>query len=224
MKTEISDAELNAFVDGELDSADRERVLAAVAVDGELAQRVCALRLLKEQLRHAYAEPPAASRRGVAPRPWRALAMALMLAGAAGAGWIARDQSAATEILASRGDAAHVILHLAAGDAERARNALDDAEGLLRAANDAGRPIAVELVANRGGLDLLRVDLSPHAARIAALRRAHPNFELVACGQTIERLREKGIEVRLLPGTRVASSALDQIVTRMNQGWSYLRI
>jgi intracellular sulfur oxidation DsrE/DsrF family protein len=40
----------------------------------------------------------------------------------------------------------------------------------------------------------------------------------------VERLREKGIEVRLLPGTRVASSALDQIVTRMGQGWSYVRI
>jgi hypothetical protein len=40
----------------------------------------------------------------------------------------------------------------------------------------------------------------------------------------VERLREKGIEVRLLPGTRVASSALDQIVTRMGQGWSYVRV
>jgi intracellular sulfur oxidation DsrE/DsrF family protein len=56
------------------------------------------------------------------------------------------------------------------------------------------------------------------------LRAEHPNLALVACGQTVERLREKGIEVRLLPGTRVASSALDQIVTRMGQGWSYVRI
>ncbi|MBL8478523.1 MAG: hypothetical protein JNK59_04380, partial [Sterolibacteriaceae bacterium] len=63
MKHEISDEQLNAFIDEELDSADRERVLAAVAVDGELAQRACALRLVKEQVRHAYAEPPAAPSR-----------------------------------------------------------------------------------------------------------------------------------------------------------------
>ncbi len=45
MKHEISDEQLNAFIDDELDAADREGVLAAVAVDGELAQRTCALRL-----------------------------------------------------------------------------------------------------------------------------------------------------------------------------------
>lgn len=224
MKTEISDAELNAFVDDELDSADRQRVLAAVAADGELAQRTCAMRLAKEQLRLAYAELPATSWRSPRPRPWRAFALTLMLVGAALAGWIARDQTTTTETLISRGDSAHVILHLAAWDAERARNALDDAEGLLRAARDSGRPIAVELVANRSGLDLLRSDVSPHAQRIAALRDAHPNFELIACGQTVERLRERGIEVRLLPGTRIAGSALDQIVSRMGQGWSYVRI
>jgi intracellular sulfur oxidation DsrE/DsrF family protein len=113
---------------------------------------------------------------------------------------------------------------LAAWDEQRARIALDDAEGLLRTAQETAQPIVVELVANAGGLDLLRAGVSPHAYRIARLRAEHPNLALVACGQTVERLRERGIEVRLLPGTRVASSALDQIVTRMGQGWSYVRI
>ena len=102
MKHEISDEQLNAFIDDELDAADRERVLTAVAVDGALAQRACALRLLKEQVRHAYAEPPAAPSRQRPARPWRALAMALMLAGAAVGGWIARDQVGPMRI-ASRG-------------------------------------------------------------------------------------------------------------------------
>jgi intracellular sulfur oxidation DsrE/DsrF family protein len=73
-------------------------------------------------------------------------------------------------------------------------------------------------------LKLLRSDLSPHAKRIERIRSEHPNFALIACGQTVERLRDSGIEVRLLPGTRVASSALDQIVSRMSQGWNYVRI
>lgn len=225
MKHDISDEQLNAFIDDELDTADRERVLAAVVVDGELAQRACALRLVKEQVRHAYAEPPAAPSRRQPARPWRALAMALLLAGAAGGGWIARDQAGMRgDALARKSDTGHVILHLAAWDEQRARVALDDAEGLLRTAREAAQPIAVELVANAGGLDLLRAGVSPHAGRIARLRAEHPNLALVACGQTVERLRERGIEVRLLPGTRVASSALDQIVTRMGQGWSYVRI
>ena len=225
MKHEISDEQLNAFIDDELDAADRERVLTAVAVDGALAQRACALRLLKEQVRHAYAEPPAAPSRQRPARPWRALAMALMLAGAALGGWIARDQVGVVgNSLARKADTGHVVLHLAAWDEQRARIALDDAEGLLRTAREAGQPIEVELVANRGGLDLLRTEVSPHADRIARLRAEHPNFALIACGQTVERLREKGLGVHLLPGTQVASSALEQIVTRMSQGWSYVRV
>ncbi|MBN8476398.1 MAG: hypothetical protein J0M27_16600, partial [Sulfuritalea sp.] len=158
-------------------------------------------------------------------RPWRALAMALLLAGAALGGWIARDQAGmGGDSLARKADTGHVILHLTAWDEQRARVALDDAEGLLRTAREAGQPIAVELVANAGGLDLLRAGVSPHADRIARLRAEHPNLALIACGQTVERLREKGTVVQLLPGTRVASSALDQIVMRMSQGWSYVRV
>lgn len=225
MKQQISDEQLSAFIDGELDAADREHVLAAVAVDAGLAQRACALRLVKEQVRHAYAEPPAALSRQRPARPWRALALALLLAGAATGGWVVRDQAAEhTDALARKPDTAHVILHLASRDEQRARAALDDAEGLLRAASDSGQPLALELVANAGGLDLLRADVSPHADRIARLRAEHPNLALIACGNTVQRLHEKGIEVRLLPGTRVASSALDQIVMRLGQGWSYVRI
>lgn len=225
MKPVISDEELNAFVDDELDAADRERVLAAVATDGALAQRACALRLTKEHVRHAYAEPPAAPSHARPTPAWRALATALLVAGAALAGWTARDRALESASPASRhADSGHVILHLADREAARAETVLDDAEGLLLAARESGRPMVVELVANAGGLDLLRAGVSPHADRIARLRAEHANFTLIACGQTIERLRERGIEVRLLPGTRVASSALDQIVTRMGQGWSYVRI
>lgn len=225
MKHDISDEQLNAFIDDELDATDRERLLAAVAVDGGLAQRACAMRLIKEQVRHAYAEPPATSSRQQPVRPWRALAMTLMLAGAVLAGWIARDQAGVgNDAIARKPDTGHVMLHLAAWDEQRARIALDDAEGLLRTARESGRPIELELVANAGGLDLLRAGISPHADRIARLRADYANLQFVACGQTVERLRERGIEVRLLPGTRVASSALDQIVLRMSQGWSYVRI
>jgi intracellular sulfur oxidation DsrE/DsrF family protein len=84
--------------------------------------------------------------------------------------------------------------------------------------------VSVEIVANAGGLDLLREGVSAHAQRLARLRASYPALELVACGQTAQRLRESGADVRLLPGTIVASSALDQIVLRMQQGWAYVRI
>jgi intracellular sulfur oxidation DsrE/DsrF family protein len=53
---------------------------------------------------------------------------------------------------------------------------------------------------------------------------AYPELALVACGQTVQKLREAGADARLLPGTVTATSALDQIVLRMQQGWAYVRI
>jgi len=94
---------------------------------------------------------------------------------------------------------------------------------MLRAARETGRPVAVEIVANSTGLDVLRVDVPSQASRLLTLRADYPNLTLVACGQTIERLRAQGIAVQLLPDTAIATSALDQIVRRIREGWTYVR-
>jgi intracellular sulfur oxidation DsrE/DsrF family protein len=149
-------------------------------------------------------------------------------------GWAAREQiGGPADVLqqlaeqaaqAPHGETTRVILHLSSGAPRDGLAVLERAEGILETARGAGRPVAVEIVANSGGLDLLREGVSAHAGRIASLRAAYPGLSLVACGQTAQRLREAGAEVRLLPGTVTATSALDQIVLRMQQGWAYVRI
>lgn len=79
--------------------------------------------------------------------------------------------------------------------------------------------MGVEAATNGTGLDLLRIAVSRFAQRTEATRAAHLGLTLVACGQTAQKLRESGCDVRLLPAT----SALDQIVLRMQQGWAYVR-
>jgi hypothetical protein len=116
-----------------------------------------------------------------------------------------------------------VLLHLSSSAPERIAAMLDEAEGMLRAARNDGRAVAIEVVANNTGLDVLRVDAAGEARRLAALRREFPNLTLVACAQTIERLREKGVAARLLPDAIVATSALDQVVKRIQEGWTYVR-
>ena len=101
--------------------------------------------------------------------------------------------------------------------------ALDEVEDVLRSARSTHRSIEVEIVANGTGLDLLHAGITPYAARVAAMRAEFPNLGLVACGQTLQRLREQGIAVELLPGTEVAPSALDQVVKRLQTGWVYVR-
>ena len=53
------------------------------------------------------------------------------------------------------------------------RRIVERAEGILDTARSSGRQVAVEIVANAGGLDLLRAGVSPHAQRIARLRADH---------------------------------------------------
>ncbi|MDH5539320.1 MAG: hypothetical protein OEY03_07955 [Rhizobacter sp.] len=238
MNLEPSEERLSALIDGELAPADAEPLLEQMRIDAALRERVAQLRLGKELVRHAYAElarprrPALAA--GGAPR-WHVL-VASMLAVAVGAllGWVAREpgqpaafttvELARQDAVAQAGAAERIVLHLSSSAPQQALAVLDRAEGLLEAARAAGRHVPVEIVANSGGLDLLRTDVSAHAGRIAKLRGAYPQLMLVACGQTAQRLRDAGTAVSLLPGTVEATSALDEIVLRMQQGWTYVRI
>lgn len=234
-----SDELLNAYVDGELAPAERAEIAAQCERDATLRDRVTQLQATHDLVRAAYAEvePPIrpTPRRGAvaARRPAIvALAAATLFAAGLGLGWAVRDALAPPADAAQAAAATppvevereRVVLHVSADARGQGLMALEHAEGLLIAANDSGRPVAIEIVANGAGLDLLRVATSPYAERIEGLRRAYPALTLVACGQTVQRLRDAGADVRLLPGATVATSALDQIVLRMQQGWAYVRL
>lgn len=246
MTHDPSEERLNALIDGELTPADAAALLERLRTDASLRERIGLLRLGKELVRHAYVgiagdvapRRPEASMPAGTPR-WRALAAALLAVGVGALlGWTAHESGGGaagpdpdlilrfTELAARspHGDAEHVILHVSSAAPQHGQAVLDRAEGILETARASKRTVVVEIVANGGGIDLLRDGVSVQGARIATLRAAYPQLSLVACGQTAQRLRESGIEVRLLPGTSVATSALDEIVLRMQQGWAYVRI
>ena len=221
------DPRLHALLDGELGAAESAALLAELEHDPALREQLCALTLGRALLRQAYAgvrppttAPPPAPRR----RALMLTGLATLAVGAVGAGSAWRLHGRPAEVIASAVPAGHVVLHVSAVGDGQALAALERAEGLFSAARDSGHPITVEVVANGSGLDLLRSAVSPHAQRIEALQRAHPSLRFIACGQTVQKLRERGDDVRLLPGTVVATSALDQIVLRLQQGWAYVRL
>lgn len=237
-----SDEHLNAFVDGELGPTEAAALLARLRDDPVLRERVTQLRLAKDLVRHAYASPPRPATPGAAQRlphgarapalRWRAALATLAFCAGALAGWAAHDAlrgpgpdlAAFAAEAPAVADAGRVVLHLNSDAADKADAVVARADELLRAARAAGRGIEVEIVVNGPGLDLLRNATAAPALRLASLKHEHPALGLVACGQTVQKLREAGTEVRLVPGATVASSALDQIVMRMQQGWTYVRI
>ena len=237
----VSDEMRSAFVDGQLDAAEWGSITQRMERDAALREDVCELRTLKDMVRHAYAVPPVPREgaRRVAGPGWNTLAaasIAFAIIGWFGNAWWAGapalDPASAYALRgdwhALRGDwrsleANRVLVHVSSGGREALATALDEVEDLLRASRTGRRNIEVEVIANSAGLDLFRADGSPHAQRVAALRREYSNLSLVACGQTLERRRESGQPVELLTGTTVAPSALEQIVKRLQGGWVYVR-
>jgi intracellular sulfur oxidation DsrE/DsrF family protein len=221
---EVSREMQNAFVDGQLDAADWTAMVERMGDDETLRRRVCELRTLKDMVKGAYADArpqrgaPAANRRGWARVAGVALVFAL-------AGWLTNDAIERPRAVAElHGVAADgIVVHVASSRGEVVDTALQEVEDYLRDARAAGRKVHVEIVANQTGLDILRADKSVYAKRLEQLRETYPNVTFIACHQTADRLREKGVKVKLLPGVHYAPTALDEIVKRMQQGWVYIR-
>ncbi len=235
----ISQEYLNALVDGELTSAERERAYRRIGEDPEFKARACETRTLKELVKGGYADlsvPAAAtSSRG---RHWwpQAMAAVLVLALGLGGGWLARgnhDQMPQVDRLAglpsgyqpvsmtTRSDPNKVLLHLDSNEPARLEAVLDMAERLLAQGRANAR---VEVVVNSTGLNLLRQDASLYRERIERLSEQHANLAFVACGQALARLKREGIQVSLVPEASVATSAISEILGRMRDGWVYVKV
>ncbi len=231
---QVSFGELNAFIDGELDTGASARVLSAMDSDERLRGEACELRGLRDQVRHAYAMPTGGRQlhNRFASGHWRyGLAAILLLAVGALAGWhghgLNRDETDGWQRIAQvqpQGGARRLVLHV--GDPDRARfdATLEEVRGLLKASHERRQHLELEILANGPGLDLLRAKTSPVAAELARLQADYPELSLVACGQGLNRLQGRGDDIRLIPGVMTTDSALDEIVRRMDQGWAYLRV
>ncbi len=229
---------LDAFVDGELAADERAQALARLEADAAFKAEACELRTLKERVKGAYAEVPvlpARVQRRFRSGAAQALAAGVLLVVGIGTGWLAHDFSAAGPAfdrlaglpagyqaiaLSEAIDRDKIILHLDSGENGRLGKVLDLAEKLL-----AQQPGArIEVVVNSYGLNLLRADVTPLAGRIEKMARRHANLSFVACGQTVARLKRDGVKVELLPVAHTASSAINEIMTRMGQGWVYVKV
>jgi len=228
----FSEEQLSAFVDGELEPEEKSRVYNEAARSLELDQRLCHQRKVKELVRHAYENvpEPVRSRRTSLGRGGffgRAIAASVLLVAGMAGGLLAHnyfDQGRQVGVGLAAEPVAEVekfLLHVTSGEPEQMYAALQQAEELLAAAED-GTQRRVEIIANEQGLNLLRRDVTPFAQEIALLQEHDVVF--YACSRTIQRLEENGIRVELVPHTNADYTALDRVVSRMQEGWLYEKI
>lgn len=226
---DLDELTLNAYVDGQLDAEQERLVLTAMEHDAAVREQVCRLRRAKDWMRTGFADavpptPPARTRvhrtrhigYGVA-----ASLMALALAtGGALVGYVCADRQA--PMFAQKQDDNRIVLHIDESRDDEFAKVLDYAEKFL--SEHAARGAEVEVVANAGGLDLMRADRSPYTQRIEALQQEYRNLHFIACVNAVRRLRAAGVTAPMLKGVDSGESAVEHIAHRLQQGWRYVRV
>lgn len=233
---------LNAYLDGELSPGKAATLEQRLRDNPGLQKHLDELRRVRGLMRVAFedtrtlAAPPLPSQ----PMRYAVAAGALMLVTGFALGWVVRPTTPALPAAAAVPDDAlvlqparlartvdstmgRVLLHIGSSDPGRAQTALGRAERLLARYAREGRRLSFEVVVNSSGLDLLR-RTSPIANQVTRLQQQYGNLTFLVCGQTVERWRqERGGDPGLLPGVVVGPPALEHIITRLEEGWAYLR-
>jgi len=237
----LSNEQLCAYIDDELDFEERTRIVEQLEQDDELTREAQELRQLQAMLRHAYHEPPPAPSEEKTRKKSRAdlnaLAAGLLLSLGAIAGWYGNAQFATktqtwplaldhtVQLNTAAAAQENLLLHISSNDPAKMEAALNYAEqALANAQHHNNKTFRLEVVANNGGIEMLRRDTSPYSQRIEKMLKQHHNVSFLACANALRKLHERGIKVELLPGTRSDHTAIDEIVNRLEGGWRYLKV
>ena len=238
----ISEEQLHAFVDGQLDGSEQAHVLLALEASDELRAKVAGLRRLKDMVRLAYDDVPLPHARPiVVPRIG-----GYALAAAAGAlitlavgqliSWNWSSESLhdsrvmttgptdASLASFSAGDPEMVMFHISNADDQVAAELLDQVELVASQYRRWGRSLRIVVIANNEGLRLYQIGHKRNERRIEKLFARYDNITFAACGNTLDRLSRAGDPVQLLPQAIVVDSGVAEIARRQKQGWRYIRI
>lgn len=237
-----SDEILNAYLDNELASEERQRLIEDIRDNEGLRQRVCDLEQVRNMVSIAYHDLPEAEKNHGhithrLPSYARIAAGFLIVCGLIG-GWFGHTfLQQNTQTLLEFAEAVQVnqpvnqdqpwkvLLHVTSDDDYRLNALLNETESILREFKAKQRKVSIQILANGNGLKMLRGDTSPYAKRIAELQKNHDNLVFMACAKAMARVQQKtGQTVPLLPNTQITPSALSEALNRQREGWTYIKI
>jgi len=238
---QYSDEHLNAFIDNQLDNKEKAELLDAVRHCHELSQRVCTLQKIHNLIQLSYQSIEVPVRHQAVDnkyRPgqfkWIAAASILLTVGTL-MGWFS-NQALNSKSLYDLAEIRQtdntpnqkkwrLMLHVSTANPNRLNLVLDEAESLLKEYAAASKKLELEILTNSEGLALVTNGGKKYNQRLQALQQKYQGLVVMACGQTIKRFqRLHGKSIDLLPQINVVPSAINQIVKRQKQGWSYIRI
>lgn len=238
-KKNISDTQLNAFIDGELPENKKAEVLNAIEKSPELSQTVSETRQDIDLVSLAYSSLQMEKTfdeciTSKTQSPWfpKALAASFFLVIGVVVGWIASDYRHQTPDVSfsliedynpAESKADKVMIHVNSMNIDRVYRALAKLEEAIKSANQSKRNIQLKFIANSEGFGVLRQG-SPYAKKIKLLSEQYNNVEFLACGVAMRAAKqEEKQEIVLLPEARRIPIAANAILASIEDGWLYTR-
>jgi intracellular sulfur oxidation DsrE/DsrF family protein len=119
-----------------------------------------------------------------------------------------------------------LVVQIDDNDEARMNLVLNNVANVVKAMHDAGEEVAIDVVAFGPGLNMLRDDTSPAKVkeRVISFGQNYDNVSFKACANTkkgMETAEKK--EIKILELANVVPSGVIHIMTRQEEGWSYLR-
>lgn len=240
---DFSDDKLNMFIDEQLDSDEMNEIHQVSLDDKELRERICQLRAVRELVGYAYSTDVPASKYADSQQRQsssifaKAIAASVTLVVGVFLGWETYHYSpqaidevsaentfqyVANHVAVDHGNR-KIILHIDSGDLQVVNAALNEADHLLATYKKANVPMKLDVITNKGGINMLRADVSPYVERIQKLI-SDDDVSFFACERSIAKANKReGVEIKLLPGVEADKSARDLIPERIEKGWVYIK-
>lgn len=111
------------------------------------------------------------------------------------------------------------VVHLDTNQPDKLAATLEKARYLL----DTSPTAKVQIITNHEGIQLFDASQAT-SNQIMQLLTQYDNLHLMACRRTVERLEKQGEAFQLLHKVRADSPAVDEVVAKMKQGWTYIKI
>lgn len=241
MTEPISNEMLNAYIDNELDEKEAQLIEAEIKKSSRLQKKLQEFQQVKLKIQASYA-PVRAPIRGIhepSKTAWLPTAVAASLTLVVGltSGWLGhqylgtseKNNAKLDELLGVKLQAVSprddkIMIHLAQNDQILFDKALAKAEALLERFESLEQKGMIQVLANSNGMDIMRNDKSPYRSRIVSMMDRYDNIQFVACQNTIQRLESDGENVELIDGVKVHGPVINEIVTHMQDGWTYIKI
>jgi len=239
---DITEDKLNLFIDEQLDADEMNEIHKILLDDKDIRERVCQLKAVRELIGYAYTEVPASRYDSQVKKQsksfiGRAMAASVMLAVGVILGWSTYQYSPnASDAISAENTfqyvANHVtvdhaerkiVLHIDSGDLQVVNAALNEVDNLMATYRKANTPMKLDVVTNKGGINILRPGVSPYIDRIQKLID-DDGVSFFACERSIAKAHKReGVEIVLMPEVKTDKTARELIPDRLKDGWVYIK-